>query len=209
MRVDVLIVPGGGIDKYGRLKPTSLQRVDKAVELFKEGVTQYVIFSGAWSFMYTYKPPITEARAMQEYAITHGIPYDKILLDEEACDTIGNAYFPKVRIIKPRGWRNIMVVTSEFHLKRTQYVFEKVFGPDYNLKFIAVTSALPQDVLTHVIDTERKNLELTRRKIGQIPAGDDKAIGEFLFTKHPAYTKYTRIKRAILIHMLRHNRRTF
>jgi len=209
MKVDVLIVPGGGIDKYGRLKPTSLQRVDKAVELFKEGVTEYVIFSGAWSFMYTYKPPVTEARAMQEYAITNGIPYDKILLDEESRDTIGNAYFPKVRIIKPRGWRNVMVVTSEFHLKRTQYVFEKVFGPDYNLKFTAVTSALPQDMFTHIINIEKNNLELTRQKIGEIPAGDDKAIGEFLFTKHPAYAKYMRIKRAILIRMLRHNHQTF
>jgi len=179
------------------------------VELFKEGVAEYIIFSGAWSFMYTYKPPITEARAMQEYAITNGIPYDKILLDEEARDTIGNAYFPKVRIIKPRGWRNVMVVTSEFHLKRTRYVFEKVFGPDYNLKFIAVMSALPQDMFTHIINMEKKNLELTQRKIGEIPDGDDKAIGEFLFTKHPAYAKYTRIKRAILIHMLRHNHRTF
>jgi uncharacterized SAM-binding protein YcdF (DUF218 family) len=134
-------------------------------------------------------PPITEAKAMRDYAVKLEVPKDKILLEEQSNDTIGNAYFTKVDFLKPNNWKILVVVTSEFHMKRTKYIFKKVLGPEYNVEFVEAPSKLTPLELEEKRKIEEKILTFTHKWMGNLKDGDDLAIKQLLYTEHPGYAK--------------------
>ena len=94
---DVLVVLGGGVGVNGEISLTSQSRIEKAVEIFNSGYANYLILSGKASFSRNPAPIKTEAQTMKERALLLGVPEEKILLEEESQDTIGNAYFGSSR----------------------------------------------------------------------------------------------------------------
>jgi uncharacterized SAM-binding protein YcdF (DUF218 family) len=46
-------------------------------------------------------------------------------------DTLGNAYFTKVDVLDPDGWRRVALVTSDTHAERAAWIFRKLLGPGY------------------------------------------------------------------------------
>lgn len=52
----------------------------------------------------------------------------QLLRETSSYDTIGNGYFAAAIHAIPRRWQSIMVITSAFHMPRSQAIFEKVFG---------------------------------------------------------------------------------
>ena len=138
MKHDVIIVLGGGINADGSLPAVVKKRVGKAVELYKKGMAPRLIMSGKWSINSKISYPCTEAEAMEEYAVLCGVERDDILVEKESQDTLGNAYWSKINFLKPAKWQDIVVVTSDFHIKRAKYLFGKVLGPDYRLSFVGV-----------------------------------------------------------------------
>src|SRR4051794_26821945 len=74
--------------------------------------------------------PIFEARAGAEYLERRGVDPQRILVEESSYDTIGNAYFSRVIHIVPRGFRRVLVITSQFHIPRTDAVFRWVYSLD-------------------------------------------------------------------------------
>ncbi|MFH1212445.1 MAG: YdcF family protein, partial [Candidatus Woesearchaeota archaeon] len=150
---NAIIVLAGGIEKDGSLPPMTKYRVEKGVELYKQGVASKIILSGSWSFLYDFTPARTEAEAMQEYAVSLGVKKDDIILEADSKDTLGEAYFLKVKFLEPRRWFDIAVVTSEFHLQRTRYLFNKVLGKNFDIEFVGCDSRLSKEEL------EKKMLE--------------------------------------------------
>ena len=120
---DAIVVLGGRLNDDGTLRPVLRSRVEKAVELFKQGVAPVVIMSGKWTDQLKKDPVKTEARAMKEYAEELWVPEHAILVEEQSQNTIGNAYYTK-KILAKRAWKDIVVVTSDFHLKRSLYLFK-------------------------------------------------------------------------------------
>ena len=133
MKADSIICLGGGVEKDGLLTKDSKARVERAVELYQEGLSSTVIFSGGYGFLIPQALPKTEAQLMKEYAISLGIPESSILLEEKSKDTIGNAHFTKTDFAKPRYWRNLAVVTSDYHVPRVKLVFGKILAPSITL----------------------------------------------------------------------------
>jgi vancomycin permeability regulator SanA len=89
MERDVIIVLAGGINPDGSLPNITKYRVEKGVELYKQEVAPFLLMSGSWSFMLNYIPPITEAKAMGDYAVKLGVPKDRILLEEKFQKSFG------------------------------------------------------------------------------------------------------------------------
>ena len=65
-------------------------------------------------------PIRSEASAMKEYALSLGIPEMNILAEEKSKDTLGNAFFTKITYLEKYNWKNVIVITSDFHLNRTK-----------------------------------------------------------------------------------------
>ena len=199
---DVIIVLAGGINSDGSLPNIPKYRVEKGVELYKQKVAPFLLMSGSWSFMLDYVPPTTEAKAMRDYAIKLNVPEDKILLEEKSNDTIGNAYFTKVDFLIPKNWKNVCVVTSEFHMERTKYIFKKVLGPEYDIDFAEAPSKLTSLELKEKEIIEKKILTFTKKWMDKIKDGDDLAIKQLLYTEHPGYAKRPKYSKKQLFKMI-------
>jgi len=73
--------------------------------------------------------PIWESAASAAYIVKkYGIDPGDIVMETTSYDTIGNAYFARTQICDPMGWRRVWVVTSEFHMPRTQAIFDWIFS---------------------------------------------------------------------------------
>nr|WP_068130001.1 YdcF family protein [Nosocomiicoccus ampullae] len=119
-KVDVIIMLGGG-DKG---------RMEKAAELYHEGYADYVIITPESKDIY---PQSTE------FAVELGIPEDAIIKEYEATSTYTNAV-ESFKIMDEYSFDSALVVTSDYHLKRSKLIYDRVSDGQYDLKYIAALS---------------------------------------------------------------------
>lgn len=184
---DAIIVLSGGVNDDGSLLINVERRMRLGIDRFNAGDAPILILTGAWGYMLETPPPITEAAAMKQFALSVGVPESAIVTEEEAHDTVGNAYFTKVRILEPREWRRVLVVSSDYHMPRSEFIFRKVLGPSYTMEFIGAVS---EPEMREGRDTrEAKSLAVHHQWLDVIADGDDASIWQLLSTKHPAYAE--------------------
>jgi len=195
-RADALVVLGRGVCDDGTLPLIARTRVERAVTLFERGVAPCVVFTGRYSLMTEVPPVATEAAAMAAYAETLGMPREAMLLEEEARDTVGNAYFVWKHFMLPRDWWSIRVVTSDFHVPRTSWVFQKVLGDGYDVAYTAASSERFASSLVHRLRAERDTAAFLVEWLGGMRDGDPAAIERFIAEDHPGYAANPRVTKA-------------
>src|SRR5687767_13318272 len=109
-KYEVAIVLAGGVNPNKALPPIPKARVDMGISLFKDRKVPYLIFSGHFSFFSSNHLSLSESQAMKDYAISQGVPTDRIISEDESKDTLGNAYFTKVKIVVPKGWKKLVII---------------------------------------------------------------------------------------------------
>jgi uncharacterized SAM-binding protein YcdF (DUF218 family) len=186
-RADALVVLGRGVEPDGALPLLAKQRVERAAELFAWGVAPRMIFSGRCSLMTEVQPPRTEAAAMADYALSLGIPKRALILEEESRDTVGNAYFVLRRFLEPNDWMTIRVVTSDFHIQRTAWVFQKVLGLGYDVAFSPSPSELDHATIAARAREESDISTFLMDWLGPIPDGDPIGLARLIWQEHPGY----------------------
>jgi len=95
-------------------------RLFGGVALFKAGKAQKLIFTGGkmpWN-----KAKKTEGDVLKDYAISNGIPFEKIFVTKNVENTADEAVAVK-ELISPN--KRIILVTSAYHMFRAQRLFEK------------------------------------------------------------------------------------
>ena len=192
MAFDAIFIPGGGVRKEG-LPPWVAARLDRALELAGDA------FLVPLSAGTPHRPPpldergfpITEARAGAEYLVERGADPKRVLIESASYDTIGNAYFSRVMHAIPRQFRRALVITSAFHMARTEAAFRWIYGlpgpgVPCELAFEAVPdTGIPPDILktrTEKEATALAALEETRRALTSLVD-----LHLWLFTTHGAY----------------------
>ena len=186
-RADAIVVLGTTLDDNGSLPAHGRQRVERAARVYAQGVAPRVIFSGQCGLGVDVPPACSEASAMAEFAVALGVPREAVLLEEESRDTIGNAYFVARRHLEPNGWSSVRVITSDFHVPRTSWVFERILGPDYDVAFSPATTELDGTIISARARAEGDITTFLMEWIGGIPAGDRDAVDQFIRGQHPAY----------------------
>ncbi len=175
MKYDAILIFGRGIGKDGSLPENIVSSLEKAYELFQQGVSRNLITSGKWGYSLDFTPPCTEAHAMAEYAKKLGFPQDAILEEGEASTTGSNCYFVK-KLLKERGWKRILVITIPPIHTRILYNLKKVFGKGYKIKNIFADYRFPQDKFIELKTTEKRKMKDVRRFYKPLVIGDDEAI---------------------------------
>ena len=115
MNFDYIIIHGCGL-KGGEV-PTKLlsDRIDKAIEIYEKcKVKPYVIPSGGQGP----DEKISEAQAMKNYLLAHGIPEDRILLEDKSTTTRENLSNSKKIIDYYGGKKRVALVSSNYHIYR-------------------------------------------------------------------------------------------
>ena len=201
-RYDAILIPGGGVREGGALPTWVKRRLDWAIQV-QQG--EYILTLSAGT---VHKPPpvdenafpIFESVAAADYLVRHGIDPRKVLVETSSYDTIGNAYFARVIHVDPRGFSRLLVITSAFHMPRTESIFRWVYGLDappngYELYFEQVTDqGIDEGVLRSRVDKERSSLQRLldiQSKIGTL-----RQFHEWLFSEHGAYSVSMRPSRA-------------
>jgi len=127
---DAVVVFAGGVGETGKAGGGAQERLNEAVALYRAGyVTHLVLSSG---YVYSYR----EAEVMRDLAVAQGVPLSAITLEERATNTYENVRFSD-QILRARGWRSILLVSSPYHMRRALMVWHKL-APD-----VTVTPAPP------------------------------------------------------------------
>lgn len=90
------------------------------IALFKAGKSQKLVFTGGK--MPWVKAKKTEGNVLKEYAISNGIPSEKIFVTKDVENTADEAVAVK-GLISPS--KRIILVTSAYHIYRAKRLFEK------------------------------------------------------------------------------------
>ncbi len=98
-------------------------RVPAAVDLLRAGDVNRIVLVGGQ--LVEGRP--AEVRRGEEWAATLGVP-DHLLtrLESEALGTVEEAHVVRAAAAE-HGWERIVVVTSPYHCRRTQHIFDRVF----------------------------------------------------------------------------------
>jgi uncharacterized SAM-binding protein YcdF (DUF218 family) len=175
-----IIVLGNEMDKHGNLNIETISRLKLACSIyFKKGV-KFLITTG-WD--YREDTALCLGSVMKEYAIKLGVPKQKIFSEINSRDTVGDAFFTKQNILIKRGWKNFLVITSDYHVNRTKKIFEFIYGKDYNLRIIGSKSYYNAKNQA----SELKSIEKFEKTFKNIQEGNDKMIYNTLSTLHPFY----------------------
>ncbi len=167
--------------------PIFRARVEKAASLYQQAMAGQIIMSGCCSVKLENQPKTTEAAAMMHYAVELGVPAPVILLEEESVDTLGNFYYCKTQLLEPCSWYHVGIVSTPWHVWRSEYLANKVLGPDYDITLYASEQPAgwtPADEEKSE-SYNREMLALHQLQLGEIQDGDHEAVAALLGKKPP------------------------
>ena len=195
---DAIIVLSGGLTPEGVPNPWVAARLDTAISVFDECDNCWLVLNSRCT---PHKLPIVtasghvvdESVAAAKYVVErYGVDSSRILLDSWSVDTIGNAYFFLMNHIVPLELRNVLVITSSFHVNRARIIFEHIFGlhTQWTIQshFMETEdTGMPPNVLAARVAKEADSMtEFSQKTIPQIQS--IKELTKFVFVKHRGYS---------------------
>ena len=155
LKTTVIIVLGAPNDDQGALSSIARERCRQALWEYRNRQGSKILPTGGWGkhFNTTAKP---HGHYLREYLKAQGIPDDDFVECAESSNTIEDATFCRL-IVERHGFQKLVVVTSDFHLRRAQFLFTRQF-PDIPVEFSAAKTSLPDSELQSRIAHERNAL---------------------------------------------------
>lgn len=189
---DAILVPGGGLLPDGTLPPWVINRLERAVA--RAGHAAVLTLSAGT----THKPPPLDARGFPRFEsveaarflVAQGVTPERILTETASYDTIGNAYFSRLIHAEPRRLRRLLVITSDFHMPRTQAIFAWIYGLTPTDGYSFAFEAVVDDGIDAEALNERRAKEARALADMYALAGRITSLAQFhewFFTEHRAY----------------------
>jgi uncharacterized SAM-binding protein YcdF (DUF218 family) len=97
-------------------------RATQAAQLFRQGVASVVVASGR-----RLRPSAGISELMEHDLIERGVPKEKVERLAHDADTTRDEAIALRRLATEKGWRSVVVVTSNYHTRRARYIFQRVF----------------------------------------------------------------------------------
>ena len=194
IKFDCVVIPGGGLLEDGSLPEWTQARLERACAIQQKAEWIITLSGGT-----VHKPPpidrdgypIFESSKAAEFLMESGIHPRRILTETSSYDTLGNAYFARVLFSDPLSLVRCHIITSDFHLPRTEAIFRWVYSLtparlEYELSFESTPDiGLPAPALKARRTRENLSLENLDQNIQNIRslAG----FQHWLYTEHTAY----------------------
>lgn len=121
--MDAILIPGGGLQSDATPAPWVLPRLDAALAAHSSCP---ILLLSSHS---PHKPFVRhESLSGAEYLLSRGCPPERLYLDTWSLDTIGNAVFARLMHCDLRSWQRLLVIISEFPLRRIEVILCWVFS---------------------------------------------------------------------------------
>ncbi|MBI3583018.1 MAG: YdcF family protein [Nitrospinae bacterium] len=130
-KADIIVILNGGVSPSGgfRKKPeasgATYSRVFNGVEIFKQCNAKILALSGIGD----QKDIEGTANVMKDFAISLGVPADKIIVEPKSRNTFEHTV-ELAKLFPPTKDLKIGIVTSALHMPRSVQLFQKKFPPD-------------------------------------------------------------------------------
>lgn len=111
------------------------ERLKVGLDLVSNSRARYLMLTGSKE----------ELQAMYRKAVERVGP-SRVIVCSPSRTTIGNAYSAKIEVAS-RGFRRIVIVTSDFHVERALKTFRTVFGNDYFISYACSKEAVEEEML--------------------------------------------------------------
>jgi len=169
------------MDESGQLNEESCSRLDLTIDVFRKNKHAFIITSG-WDYYAEYN--IAIADAMKSYIVNNShISHELVLTETNSRDTVGDAIFTKINIVNKKSTSNLLIVTSDYHVSRTQKIFSYIYGEKYIVKVIGAKTTREKESS----ELEDKSLNEFYITFKGVKSGDDDLIYKRLSTDHPYY----------------------
>ena len=172
-----IIILAHMLDHEGRLNEESTMRLAKGAELYLAGGYRHIILPGGSERL---EGDIPIAEMMADYLHKeYGFTTRDLKTETRSRDTVGDAYFAG-EALQPGSV--LTVVTSSYHVKRAQYIFEFFLSEVAKIKTVGVEVEAPD----HVLENESKSLAQFREHFPTRGLTREESF-EILRTRHPLY----------------------
>lgn len=168
---DFIIVLGSGLIN-DKVPPLLASRINKAIDFYckQTAVTTSpkIIFSGGQGP----DESLSEAEAMQKYAIERGIPIEDTIQEKRSVNTYQNMLFSKLIMdkLKPNGEYSSIFITNNFHLFRAG-----IYARQVNLNSQGIGSktalyywpnAMVREYIAFVVMKQKRHIKIISLIIG-------------------------------------------
>lgn len=120
---DVALVLGSKVELNGVPSRRLAARLDRTSELYKAGYFKTIITSGGLGV-----EGFDEAKVMQQYLVTRGVPTEHIVIDSNGNTTYASAKFTAA-FMQQRKLTKVFVISQYFHLPRARLALERFRVP--------------------------------------------------------------------------------
>ena len=204
-----IIVLAGGSQKNESIESLPIWvklRLDKAYEISdKYKDVAFILSSAGTPHRKPYINPagyhIYECDSMANYLI-HKYDVDPIKIYREyiSYDTIGNAFFTRFNFIETLKIKSLYVITSQFHMERTKFIFDFVyksmsFNKDqpkyfkYNIDYIETKNGnVDKDELEQRLSKEKTSINSFLEQIKTHKLRDFDNFVKWIYHNHDAYS---------------------
>jgi uncharacterized SAM-binding protein YcdF (DUF218 family) len=193
--IDVIIILAGSLNIGRKPGKTTKERLDSYLQIQKLHSSTPILVSGRGAILKKTATSFTLADSMKLYLTKHKVPSRLIFKEEESLDTITNAYFSKKIILKklPKA-RHILLITSDTHMRRALWIFNRIFGPRFSFVTRSAAELDTKDLLQRRIKYEKWLLRETKKILAKVPAGNDRLITVSLKQFHPQLSQSQQAK---------------
>lgn len=112
-------------------------RASRAAELYRGGWAPRVVASGRQLRRYA-----SLAELMQRDLVERGVPADAVIRYPHSAENTREEAEVLRQFVTKRGWRRVLVVTSNFHTRRARYIFRRVFPSTVSVRVVAARDSL-------------------------------------------------------------------
>ncbi|HEY4964453.1 MAG TPA: YdcF family protein [Candidatus Saccharimonadales bacterium] len=193
-KYDLIIVLGSQPDtKTWKFPKQIYDCLDKAKELFDNGVAPFIATSGKWGISIDNQgltQPFRECDALADYLIKKGLPDRKILREGDSKDTISNLYYLKTQLLIPRHLNNLLFVAAGFRIPRLKFLCSRVLGSEYTVAFEPIECEVGS------IYNEPHTLEVQTEFLKPMQSGDHAWLEDKFYTA-PMYHYWAKHDKAL------------
>ena len=150
-----VVVLGSPNDALGNLSTIAIERCRQALAVYRRTPAAKIIPTGGWGehFNTAVQP---HGHYVRKFLEAKGVPADDILECVESANTVEDAKLCRT-VVERHGINDLIVVTSDFHVPRARFLFEREF-PKAMLTFSGAKTHLPEDELARRKQHEERAL---------------------------------------------------
>jgi uncharacterized SAM-binding protein YcdF (DUF218 family) len=97
-------------------------RATRTAEIYRQGFAPVVVASGV-----RLRPYAGAAELMEHDLIERGVPKEKILRYPHDAENTREEAEVLAKLASEKKWKSVIIVTSNYHTRRTRYIFRRVF----------------------------------------------------------------------------------